>query len=219
MLYNGAILFDPAARRVTHGFFLENEIVKNIIEYGKKAGIAPFWFGLDPNDAEVVYYEQPSRECDIAFRASRDGDPRFRIRASLSEAEEIRTVELAYIGTKQELDSLYQWAAEAFGHRIHIHLSPDNYLKGYYFLELGHPRANKHDALLTWMSILGIEPEQITVFGDNLNDTGLFEAAKPGTRVAVGNARPELLEAADVIIPANDEDSVAEYIHARCVVS
>ena len=48
------------------------------------------------------------------------------------------------------------------------------------------------------------------VFGDNSNDTGMFELADRA--VAVSNAVPELKAFADEIIGSSAEDSVALYL-------
>jgi hydroxymethylpyrimidine pyrophosphatase-like HAD family hydrolase len=57
---------------------------------------------------------------------------------------------------------------------------------------------------------MNCSPAEVTVFGDNLNDLGMFEAA--GTSVAVSNANPQLLEKADLVGESNDLDGVAKYI-------
>jgi Cof subfamily protein (haloacid dehalogenase superfamily) len=56
-------------------------------------------------------------------------------------------------------------------------------------------------------SVLGYEPESAVVFGDMPNDLPLF--AWGGWAVAVANAHPLVLEAADEVAPANDDDGVA----------
>jgi hydroxymethylpyrimidine pyrophosphatase-like HAD family hydrolase len=86
----------------------------------------------------------------------------------------------------------------------------DTYLKDQYFLEVSHPLANKGAASLKWAELVDCLPEQVVVFGDNINDIGMFEAC--GKRFAVSNARPELIKKADSIIASNDEDGVAHYI-------
>ncbi len=52
---------------------------------------------------------------------------------------------------------------------------------------------------------------EMTVFGDSINDIGMFKLA--GTSVAVANALDEVKKVADVILPySNDEDGVAKYL-------
>jgi len=51
----------------------------------------------------------------------------------------------------------------------------------------------------------------ITVFGNSVNDIGIFKLA--GTSVAVSNALDEVKKVADVILHySNDEDRVAKYL-------
>lgn len=55
-----------------------------------------------------------------------------------------------------------------------------------------------------------ISPEEAIFFGDDNDD---LEAIKTcGIGVAVQNAIPEVKAAADVVIGANDNDSVAEFL-------
>lgn len=49
-------------------------------------------------------------------------------------------------------------------------------------------------------------PENLAVFGDQMNDLEMFEYA--GSSFAVSNAAPEILELADKVILSNDEDAV-----------
>ena len=50
----------------------------------------------------------------------------------------------------------------------------------------------------------------ISAFGDDLADIGSLKMC--GTGVAMGNALPEVKEAADITIGSNDEDGIAEYL-------
>lgn len=52
--------------------------------------------------------------------------------------------------------------------------------------------------------------KRVVVFGDNMNDLSMMEAAD--WSVAVANAVPEVKAAADEVIGSNDADSVARYI-------
>jgi hydroxymethylpyrimidine pyrophosphatase-like HAD family hydrolase len=71
--------------------------------------------------------------------------------------------------------------------------------------------ADKAHGLKKLEEILGIDKENVTVFGDNLNDIGMFEWA--GTSVAVKNAHEEVKKRANIILPhTNDEDAVAKYL-------
>ncbi|MNQ98219.1 Sugar phosphatase YidA [compost metagenome] len=92
----------------------------------------------------------------------------------------------------------------------HERFKKDNYIEGHYFLEFSHPEANKGMGLRLWAELVGCKPGEVTVFGDNLNDTGMFLEA--GRKVAVANEHPDILLIADEIVLSNEEDGVAGYI-------
>ncbi|TXK68934.1 HAD family hydrolase [Paenibacillus sp. N3.4] len=55
--------------------------------------------------------------------------------------------------------------------------------------------------------------QEVTVFGDNLNDLGTFNAGV--YKVVVANAHPDIRMLPDLIVQSNDEDGVARYIERR----
>lgn len=79
-----------------------------------------------------------------------------------------------------------------------------------HFLEVTPPGVDKATSL-TWLcSYLDIAPETVIACGDSGNDISMLKFA--GIGVAVGNALPEVKEAADCVVASNDEDGVAEAI-------
>ncbi len=144
------------------------------------------------------------------FFNSRPNDPRFNELPLLSCPDSLRTLIVTYIGRLGELQPLKNAIARTYGNQIHIHLMKDNYIEDHYFLEISHAKANKKEGLRKWAELVGCKLQDITVFGDNLNDTGMFEVA--GTRIAVANAHPDLLELSTAVVESNDEDGVANYI-------
>lgn len=86
----------------------------------------------------------------------------------------------------------------------------DQYIEDHYFLEFSHRKANKYEGLTMWAKLMNCHPKEVTAFGDNLNDLGMFKAA--GKSIAVANAKPKLLELANELIASNDDDGVAQYI-------
>ncbi|NQX58478.1 HAD hydrolase family protein [Paenibacillus qinlingensis] len=214
VLYNGAMLFDPLEKRVLGGRWLDHERTNIIIQTGKTRGLTPLLFALDEQDNERVHHEKLERTGDLQFLASRPNDPRFREVEELRSTESLRTLILTYIGLLEELIPLKTAVQEVLGSEVHIHLMKDNYIEDHYFLEFSHPEANKQMGLRLWAELVGCASEDVTVFGDNLNDTGMFVEA--GRKVAVANAHPEILLLADEIVMSNDEDGVAVYI-AACI--
>lgn len=78
------------------------------------------------------------------------------------------------------------------------------------FVEISPPAVDKATGCTVVTDLLGIDPADVIVFGDQLNDVPAFRWA--GRRVAVGNAHPDLLALADDVTGSNDEDGVAVYL-------
>jgi Cof subfamily protein (haloacid dehalogenase superfamily) len=213
VLYNGAMLFDPIEKRVLGGRWLDNGRTNAIIKLGKTFGLTPLLFVLDENDNERVYHEKLERTGECQFYESRPNDPRFREVAHLECPASLRTLDVLYIGLLEELLPLKVAVEKDLGSDVHVHLTKDNYIVDHYFLEFSHPEANKQIGLRLWAELVGCSSEEVTVFGDNLNDRGMFLEA--GHKVAVANAHPEIIVLADEIIRSNDEDGVSSYIAAR----
>jgi len=70
--------------------------------------------------------------------------------------------------------------------------------------------ASKENAIVHFAKHLKIHQKDITCFGDDFNDIGMFQFC--GKSVAMGNAIPELKEIATHITTTNDEDGVAKFI-------
>lgn len=77
-------------------------------------------------------------------------------------------------------------------------------------LEINAGAANKGTALKTLAEALGIPMEQTMAFGDDLNDASMLRAA--GIGVAMGNASPEAIRAADLQTTTCDDSGVAAAI-------
>ncbi|PWW07376.1 hypothetical protein DFQ01_102269 [Paenibacillus cellulosilyticus] len=212
VLYNGSMLLDPTTGKVLGGHWLDTTVSNEVIELGRSMNVTPFLFALDENDNERVLHERLSRYGDTEFFASRPGDPRFAEVEHLTCPPSYRTMIVTYIGRREELEPLFRAIADRYGPAVHLHFMLDNYIKDHYFLEISHPLANKEHGLNLWCEQVGCRPEDVTVFGDNLNDIGMFKRA--GRRLAVSSAHPELKLMATEVIGSNDENGVARVIEA-----
>ncbi|WP_138754601.1 Cof-type HAD-IIB family hydrolase [Paenibacillus sinopodophylli] len=210
VLYNGAVIYDPLTMKVIGGHWLDNSVANSIVDIGRAHALLPFIFALDENDKERALHEKLTGSGSISFYESRPNDPRFSEMTNLACPDSFRTLKVTYIGLLHELEPLRDEVVRRFDSQVHIHLMKDSYIANHYFLEFGHPNANKKEGLRQWAKLVGCKPEDVTVFGDNLNDLGMFETA--GAKVAVSNAHPALHELATYVALSNDEDGVAVYI-------
>lgn len=77
-------------------------------------------------------------------------------------------------------------------------------------LEINAPDATKGAALLALCRALDIDRSETVAFGDGTNDLTMLKEA--GVGVAMANAAPETLAAADLTAPSNQEDGVAKVL-------
>ena len=74
-------------------------------------------------------------------------------------------------------------------------------------LEISHRNAGKHSGLRFVLERLGLPQEAAAAFGDADNDADLLAYA--GCGIAMANASPACLAAADAVTRSNDDDGVA----------
>jgi Cof subfamily protein (haloacid dehalogenase superfamily) len=81
------------------------------------------------------------------------------------------------------------------------------------YIEICPPGVDKATGLSVVAQALGVDPDDVLVFGDMPNDLPMFRWAGFG-RVAVANAHALVLELADEVALSNDADGVAHYLDA-----
>ena len=82
---------------------------------------------------------------------------------------------------------------------------------GLNYVEICPPGVDKGTGLAVVAQTIGVDPADVLVFGDMPNDLPMFAWAG-WSRVAVANAHPSILEVADEVALANDDDGVAVYL-------
>lgn len=95
--------------------------------------------------------------------------------------------------------------SEAVGSRASVTCSTS-----FGLIEIGPAGVSKASALAEVVGLLSKSQSDVVAIGDMPNDLPMIEWA--GVGAAVANAHREVLEAADVVMPANDDDGVAQLI-------
>lgn len=106
------------------------------------------------------------------------------------------------MGEEKHIDLIAEYLSENFEKQLHLYRSKSTYLE----------IANREVSKLTAINILlkdyfHLELKDVIAFGDNFNDYEMLKAV--GMGVAVGNAKPEILEIAKEITYHGKEDGVA----------
>lgn len=118
------------------------------------------------------------------------------------ETEQKSAHKIMCMGDEDKIDKIVDFLSEKFSGQLHLYRSKPTYLE----------IANKQVSKLTAINLLlkghfKLPIEQAIAFGDNHNDFEMLQAA--GLGIAVGNAKPEILEIAQEVTHAGHEDGVA----------
>ena len=208
ILLDGALIATKD-KKIIDTKFINKEFGDAIIEEGSRLGIYPFVLSLvddELNEAFSYSTTLNSYQSEIIKRYVGD---------EYTEAfDDLRAMEnnfkIVYMAEEMLLQALEQNLRIIFGDELKYVLAPEAYM-GCYFLTILHKDADKSHGIKSVSEAVGFDLGKLTVFGDNLNDVGMFELAN--TSVAVANAQEGLREKADVVLSqTNDEDAVAKYL-------
>ncbi len=208
VLLDGAIILTPE-RKLIDLKTLDKETGDAIIELGLRFDIDPFVIGVKDKELNesFLYPRKLNAYQKTVLRGYKD-DPRMQFNPDNRSMEQ--NLKIVYFGYEDQLRPLYEELLLVFGSTIEAKLSPEKYGGGY-FLTLLHPQGDKAHALKKVMEYLERDASNLTVFGDSVNDIGMFKLA--ATSVAVSNALNEVKAVADVVLThSNDEDGVAKYL-------
>ena len=97
------------------------------------------------------------------------------------------------------LKNVHAYSGPAWGNPVNCDIS------------IGHIKKKKHLAIELLYKKYNLKPEEVIGVGDGINDIELFNAV--GHKIAVANANPKLLEKADEIVPAQQENGIITVIN------
>ncbi len=211
ILLDGSMVVTPQKKLIDIKT-IDKELADAIIDAGATQHIYPFVIALqDMQLNEKFLYPSIVNSYQKAVLENYKNDPRLEF------CKEIRAMEmnlkLVYYGEYQTLATLEQHLKDTFGDILEYKLSPEKYSNGYFFTVL-HKEADKSHAVELVCDYIDRDITDVTVFGDSLNDIGMFERA--GTSVAVANALDEVKMKANITLPySNDDDAVAKYLASQ----
>jgi len=204
---NGAVVYDPSSDTVLESFELEPEVMAEIVEAVDSVmaplGL-PYGYGaervgqsaLDPEDE--VFLVTPSYNPDA-------WDSRFGV-VPVAELIDVPAAKLLVRCPELVSAEMFDLIAPVVeSESAHVTYSMDEGL-----LELSRPGVNKATGASILAARYGVEPGEVITFGDMPNDCEML--AWSGMGVAMANAAPAALEAADHVTASNDEDGVAQVL-------
>jgi Cof subfamily protein (haloacid dehalogenase superfamily) len=189
---NGAVLWDLHTESVIHASPLEPVIARELVALLQDEMPGGAWavertdgFGHEP--AYIPRWPVP------------EGTSIDSVHALVAEP----AIKLMLRHNQLSADALLQRARELCGHLAEFsHSSTSDAL-----LEISAAGVSKASALARLCLRRGVEREEVIAFGDMPNDLPMLAWA--GHAVAVANAHPDVIAAADEVTASNDESGVA----------
>lgn len=144
-----------------------------------------FWAKREENNTKVTPEIRPASEVLQAWKPMKKGAHK-----------------LMCMGEKEEIDHIFQYLSDYFDNQLHLYRSKDTYL------EVASKKVSKLTAIQKLLAdYYHLNLEDAIAFGDNYNDYDMLKSV--GMGIAVGNAKPEILEIAKEITYHGKEDGVA----------
>ena len=190
----GAEVYD-ASGRVLFSRGVDPALVKQVLEFGDRMGVHSQVY----IDGELVYREK-NRYSD--YYESTYGHPGI-VMPNLLELPEIITPKVLFVIDEDKIPAIRKEAEKLFPMLTIKQSNP-------MYLEFAHPSVNKGEALAFVANHYGLRREEVIAVGDTDIDIPMLKYA--GLGVAVANATPAVLEAADIVCPSHDESGVADVI-------
>ena len=195
--YNGALVWDPVARRVVMHLPIPLKTAKDVVRLARRllpevavsAEILDRWY-TDRLD------ERYFTETALLFKPDRI--------APIGEWLVEPVTKLLLLAPPAQLAKVQAAVTESFRHQVSMVRTEEH------LLQIMHATVSKAQALRCIAGELAVTREHVMAIGDNANDVGMIQWAAIG--VAVGNATPEVKAVAKVITEANDEDGVAKVV-------
>ena len=212
---SGASVSDLATSRHHSVHALPPGIAHDLWTLLNGRGYSPFLFTYD-GSADRFYYTRDSLSNDGMRRFHRKRqsrqDPRLRRLHDLREGLDDQVVRFTLIDSLPRIQDLKREIRRRHGDAVQIH-SHDHYDALWYHLTVLDARATKDHGADALKRSPGLAHRRLVVFGDQVNDIGMFRIADEA--YAVAGAAPELAEHATAIIGSHDDDAVTRWLEHR----
>lgn len=199
--YHGALIKTTESRRVLYHHPLPCQLAVSIIDQAERDG---YYVNLCLDDR---LYIREENEYSRYYRSIAGID--LAVVGPLATFLEKRgedPTKLTIINWEGKLDEIGASLRRQYGEKLVALQSRP------YFLDITACEATKERALKRLAALAGVRREEIIAFGDSDSDLDMIRFA--GLGVAVANAQPAVLQAADLVTAANTEDGVARVIEA-----
>lgn len=139
-----------------------------------------------------------------------NSDRRLRQIPDITQAFAEKVISMNVMGRHDDVHGLAQTLQNDFDGKLENFFFENPYSPGWWWLTIHDRTACKSIAVRELAALTGFHLDNVTVFGDNLNDVKMFKTA--ARAVAVANATDEIKRHAHRVIGPNTDDSVVKFI-------
>jgi hypothetical protein len=208
---NGAFISDFATGEHVFINDMDKGAVVAVYELIRNYHCYPFMSTFDGAE-DRVYYQRVANDGMGWFQENRVacGDDSVRHAKDIESKFEENVVAFAVINTFEKLKPLAEKIESEFAGCVETHFFENIYSPPWWWLTIHDKKSCKSIAVKKLVEDAGFGMDELTVFGDRLNDLEMFKVA--GRSVAVRNACDEIKGCATEVIGANTEDSVVKFL-------
>lgn len=200
--HNGAVVKDLYTQEIWHSESIAQEVVDHVLHMIENIAVTAVHFNYDE---EILLMHANNHSNDFA----RDLGVALTYVASLHERTDCPT-SILFMDRKEVCEKLLVGLQAVCPDAFDYVLIPWNEERWQF--QLLPARTSKGAGVLRVADKLGIRPEEIISFGDSYNDMELI--AQTGMGIAMGNAVPELKQAARLVTLSHVDDGVAAALEA-----
>ncbi len=208
---NGAFITDyhTGKHRVINE--IEPEVAMRVFSYTREHDLMPFVVTFDGIE-DCVYFQEIINGAMQWYHDDRraNSDKRLRHIDDITSAFKEDVISMNVMGAFDDVRHLADLLEKEFSDKLENFFFENPYSPGWWWLTIHEKKACKSIAIRELLELAGFESENLTVFGDNLNDVKMFKTA--ARAVAVANATDEIKQYANHVIGSNEEDSVVKFI-------
>lgn len=196
--YNGSVI-ESVTGKVINKLGIPNAEYRHIDEYAKQHQLQ---YNVLDEDGEI--YTSNTNVSRITVIQAWENDAGLSIRTPDELSNDFSIVKAIFVGETDELNHIEPAVVKEFGGQYYVVRAADN------FLEVMNASANKGAALEILAAELGIDAEEVMVFGDEKNDIPMFKFA--GHAIAMGNGSELAKDYATFVTDTNDNDGIAKVL-------
>lgn len=208
---DGALISNFDSPTPLHLFAMDDEPLDRLLVDLMDQGLSPLLDVWDGNE-NYLLSEGPKNPVESWYHDIKASEEFYlwRHEAGMKRPPGSKVISLTLLDRPEWLEPLKDDLEERYGDWFKLDYLRLKEVDDGAALWVQHRDARKEKALEVLGAMLGYQGNQVVVFGDELNDLGMF--GREWHAVAVGNARMELKDKAREIIGPHGEDAVLRYV-------